>query len=87
MFQRKPLRADVGAEILARLIDALLHFSGNRRIANLTLLSPLNLKEFEDDKFTIVDVKATDFAHRRFTIEMQVRELPSFAKRMAYYLA
>ena len=74
-------------EILARLIDALLHFSGNRRIANLTLLSPLNLKEFEDDKFTIVDVKATDFAHRRFTIEMQVNEFPSFEKRMAYYLA
>ncbi len=74
-------------EILARLIDALLHFSGDRRIANLTLLSPLNLKEFEDDKFTIVDVKATDYAHRRFTIEMQVREFPSFEKRMAYYLA
>ena len=74
-------------EILARLIDALLHFSGDRRIANLTLLSPLNLKEFKEDKFTIVDVKATDFAHRRFTIEMQVREFPSFTKRMAYYLA
>ncbi|HOY66157.1 MAG TPA: Rpn family recombination-promoting nuclease/putative transposase [Candidatus Ozemobacteraceae bacterium] len=74
-------------EILAKLIDALLHFTGDRCIAELTLLSPLDLKEFHDDKFTIVDVKATDLAGRRFTIEMQVRELPSFAKRMAYYLA
>ncbi|HOY67343.1 MAG TPA: Rpn family recombination-promoting nuclease/putative transposase [Candidatus Ozemobacteraceae bacterium] len=95
--KRYPLRNDFvfklvfgkegNEEILAKLIDALLHFTGDRCIADLTLLSPLNLKEFHDDKFTIVDVKATDLAGRRFTIEMQVRELPSFAKRMAYYLA
>ncbi|HOT29833.1 MAG TPA: PD-(D/E)XK nuclease family transposase, partial [Candidatus Ozemobacteraceae bacterium] len=61
MADRKvyPLRNDVvfklvfgregNEEILARLIDALLHFTGDRCIAELTLLSPLNLKEFHDD--------------------------------------
>jgi len=99
MAERKvyPLRNDVvfklvfgregNEEILARLIDALLHFTGDRCIAELTLLSPLNLKEFHDDKFTIVDVKAVDGAGRRFTIEMQANQEASFAKRLAYYLA
>ncbi|HOY69147.1 MAG TPA: Rpn family recombination-promoting nuclease/putative transposase [Candidatus Ozemobacteraceae bacterium] len=74
-------------EILARLIDALMHFEGDRCIESLELLSPLNLKAFDDDKFTIVDVRAVDRAGRRFSIEMQVSVEQGFEKRMAYYLA
>jgi len=46
--------------ILARLIDALLHFEGERAIASLELITPLNLQQYRDDKFTIVDVRAVD---------------------------
>ena len=60
--------------ILARLSDALLHFEGDRRIRELTLLNPANLQEWDEDKFPIVDVKASDFAGRRFTIEMQATD-------------
>ena len=73
--------------LLARLIDALLHFEGDRCIDNLQLLNPFNLKETPDDKFSIVDVKATDRGGRRFTIEMQARSDSFFTRRMAYYLA
>lgn len=73
--------------LLACLIEAVLALEGNRRIEELTLLSPLNLQNWTDDKFTIVDVKAVDRARRRFTIEMQVGRRPYFTSRMAYYLA
>ena len=73
--------------LLARLIDALLHFEGDRCIDNLQLLNPFNLKDTPDDKFSIVDVKATDRGGRRFTIEMQARSDSFFTRRMAYYLA
>ena len=73
--------------LLSRLIDALLHFEGDRCIAELQLLNPFNLKETPDDKFTIVDVKARDRSGRRFTIEMQARSQEFFARRMMYYLA
>jgi len=73
--------------ILARLLDALLHFEGDRCIEELELISPLNLQQCRDDKFTIVDVRAFDRRGRRFSIEMQVSADPVFEKRMAYYLA
>lgn len=73
--------------LLACLIEAILGLEGDRRIKELTLLSPLNLQNWADEKFTIVDVKAIDLCNRRFTIEMQVSEQPDFEKRMAYYLA
>ena len=92
-----PLRNDIvfkfvfGKEgnepILARLIDALLHFEGDHCISELQLLNPLNLKAYDDDKFTIVDVKAVDRAGRRFSIEMQGKSEPHLEKRMAFYLA
>ena len=74
-------------ELLARLIEATLELKGDRRIRKLTLLNPFNMQKWKGDKGSIVDVRATDFRFRRFTIEMQVREQPEFTKRMAYYLS
>jgi len=73
--------------LLACLIEAVLGLEGEQRIKELTLLSPLNLQQWKEDKFSLVDVKAVDHCNRRFSIEMQVRDRPNFEKRMAYYLA
>ncbi|NLI79627.1 MAG: Rpn family recombination-promoting nuclease/putative transposase, partial [Candidatus Riflebacteria bacterium] len=92
-----PLRHDIvfkcvfGKEgnepLLMKLIDAVLHFEGDRCIETLQLLNPLNLQEAPDDKFSIVDVRAVDRRGRRFTIEMQARRQTFFTRRLAYYLA
>ena len=73
--------------LLMRLLDALLHLEGPRRIHSLQLLNPFNLKEVADAKFTVVDVKAVDGLGQRFTIEVQARDKMAFIPRLAYYLA
>jgi predicted transposase/invertase (TIGR01784 family) len=69
------------------VFDGKRFFGDTIPIASLSDHVPEKPKETPDDKFSIVDVKATDQAGRRFTIEMQVRAEPHFTRRMMYYLS
>lgn len=51
------------------------------RIASITFLNSINLKEYFDDKFTTLDVKAEDNTGKRYNIEMQVRTDSSYIAR------
>ncbi len=50
-------------------------------------LNPFSLKEFQEDKFICVDVKATDSQGRVFVVEVQIAPITCFIKRATYYAA
>lgn len=69
-----------------------LHFlnavlGGSPRITDVEILNPIVEKEFEDDKYAILDVRARDTHGNRFNIEIQ-RSLPTaLRERLTYYAA
>ena len=53
-------------------------------IAQVQILNPYNEREFEGDKLTIVDVKATDERGVVYQVEIQLERRPSLPARMLY---
>lgn len=47
----------------------------------------INLKNFDVDKLSILDLKATDSVRRRYNIEVQTIRPLDLPKRLAYYAA
>ena len=58
---------------LIGLLNAILELE--RPITEVTILNPFNRKEFETDKFIVLDIKARDSAGRLFNIEMGTARL------------
>lgn len=56
-------------------------------IESVQYLNPFSLKEFQEDKFICVDVKATDSRGRVFVVEVQIAPITCFIKRATYYAA
>ena len=54
-------------------------------IIEVTLLNPFNLQEFEQDKLSVLDVKATDQAGAVYDIEMQLEVFLGLVERLVYY--
>ena len=50
-------------------------------------MNPFNLREFETDKLSVLDIKATDKTGRVFDIEIQCRGNETFSHRSLYYWA
>jgi len=64
------LGAQRNASILVDFLNAVL--KPEPPIQNVHVLNPFNSQEFDEDKLTIVDVKATDEAGRTYQIEVQL---------------
>lgn len=60
---------------------------GDPVIEAVEILNPFNEKDFEDDKLSILDVKATDDRGRLLDIEMQTSLPGELRKRLIYYAA
>ena len=56
-------------------------------VKELTLKNPFNLKSFQTEKESILDIKAVDENSHQFNIEIQATYDPSFAVRSLYYWA
>jgi len=74
-------------KLLISLLNAILGLKGDKKIVSLTFLNAFNIKEYLNDKLTIVDVKVVDGTGVRYNIEMQVADDKSYLKRILYYLA
>lgn len=72
-------------DLLIHLLNAVL--TPKHPIEEVEILNPFNEKEFEDDKLSIVDVKARDSNGVWFVIEMQTSMQSSLGNRLAYYTA
>ncbi|HEX7379728.1 MAG TPA: Rpn family recombination-promoting nuclease/putative transposase [Pirellulales bacterium] len=72
---------------LKSLVGAVLQSAGEPGIASLELLNPFNAKDTEDDKLSVVDIKARDESGRQFFVEMQMLASADFLQRVLYYWA
>ena len=54
-------------------------------ITDVTVQNPFNYKDFQDDKLSILDVKAVDAARAWYDVEVQLTVPPGTPKRLVYY--
>ena len=54
-------------------------------IVDVAIQNPYNDKDFEDDKLTILDIKAIDSSSAIYNIEMQISVCAGLVKRMVFY--
>ena len=71
--------------VLQHLLNALLAESLARRLNDVQLLNPFSQKDAQDDRLSILDIKARDEAGREYLIEMQLFAQASFPERLLYY--
>jgi len=69
-----------------------LHFlnavlGGSPQITDVEILNPVVEKEFADDKYSILDVRARDEFGHRFNIEIQRTRPAALRERLTYYAA
>jgi predicted transposase/invertase (TIGR01784 family) len=72
-------------EVLISFLNAILSLSDNKKISDVTILTPYQLPELRGGKVTIVDVKAKDQSGKTYIIEMQIAQVDGFHKRVLYY--
>ena len=85
-FAFKKIFGKKGNEIcLVSLLNSVLDLPSP--IESVQYLNPFSLKEFQEDKFICVDVKATDSQGRVFVVEVQIAPITCFIKRATYYAA
>jgi predicted transposase/invertase (TIGR01784 family) len=54
-------------------------------IVDVVILNPFNLQDFEQDKLSILDVKATDQNGVIYDIEIQITVRPGLVQRLVFY--
>ena len=73
------------AHLLRALLNAILRFTGDERIAEVEILNPLVDKDYHDDKGAFLDVKARDGHGRLYNIEVQVSNEIAYEDRAIFY--
>jgi len=68
-------------------LNAVLGFTGDKKIVSITLLNPFQLPDILHYKTTVIDVKATDQSGYYYIVEMQVADKGNFEKRIQLYSA
>jgi predicted transposase/invertase (TIGR01784 family) len=70
--------------ILLHFLNSVLESDGQQSAQSVEIRNPFNPATFVTDKFTILDIKATDGRGDIFAVEFQTSERASFANRMTY---
>jgi len=71
--------------ILLHFLNAVLESDGQSPAQSVEMKNPFNPATFATEKYTILDVKATDERGDIFLVEFQTSERATFADRMTYY--
>jgi predicted transposase/invertase (TIGR01784 family) len=71
--------------LLLHFLNAVLESDGQQPAKSVEMRNPFNPQTFVADKYTILDVKATDERGGIFAVEFQTTERAAFAPRMTYY--
>jgi len=82
---KKMLGSPEHTRVTIHFLNAVL--GGVSRITHVEILNPILDQEAEDDKLSILDVRAQDDRGRWFNIEMQTANQPGLRQRLAYYAA
>lgn len=78
------LGSESNINLLIHFLNAMLQGELKSPICSVEILNPYNEKEFEDDKLSIVDIKAQDQQQRLYQIEIQLVIKPYLPARMLY---
>jgi predicted transposase/invertase (TIGR01784 family) len=70
--------------LLLHFLNAVLESDGQQPAQSVEMRNPFNPATFVTDKFTILDIKATDGRGDIFAVEFQTSERATFANRMTY---
>ncbi|MDR1854915.1 MAG: Rpn family recombination-promoting nuclease/putative transposase, partial [Azoarcus sp.] len=73
-------------DILTAFLKAILPLPGDE-YAEVTILNPISLSDFPDDKTCILDVKVRTAKGRIIDVEIQVANEADLRERIVYYLA
>ena len=68
---------------LVSLLNAILEL--RNPIVEVTLENPFNLQDFQDDKLSILDIRAVDERGAIYDIEMQLSIFAGLVKRIVFY--
>lgn len=71
------------SDLLIHLLNAVLQ--PEAPIVQVVILNPFNEKGFEEDKLSVVDIKARDLCGRWFVVEMQTTLPSGLCNRLVYY--
>jgi len=71
--------------ILLHFLNAVLESDGQQPAKSVEMRNPFNPATFVMEKYTILDVRATDERGDIFQVEFQTSERKTFADRMTYY--
>jgi predicted transposase/invertase (TIGR01784 family) len=71
--------------LLLNFLNAVLESDGQQPSTSVEVRNPFNPATFITDKYSILDVKATDERGDIFVVEFQTSERKAFADRMTYY--
>lgn len=71
------------ADVLMDLLNAIL--TPDASIVDVEILNPFNEKDFDDDKLSIVDIKARDSGGNSYVIEIQTTVPSGLKRRLVYY--
>jgi predicted transposase/invertase (TIGR01784 family) len=71
--------------LLLDFLNAVLESDGQAPAQSVETQNPFNPATFITDKYTVLDVKATDERGGIFAVEFQTSERTTFAPRMTYY--
>ncbi len=82
---KKIFGVEENKDLLISLVNSMM--SEEDQVANVTLLNPYNPKSFQDDKLSILDIKAKSLDGRMFNIEIQISDEADYDKRALYYWA
>ena len=80
---KKLVGVEENKDLLISLINSIL--GKEDQVSEITLLNPYNPKEFKNDKFSVLDIKATNQDGKRINIEMQISDEADYDKRALYY--
>ena len=82
---KKLFGSEENKDILIDFINSII--SEKDQVKDLILKNPYNEKSFENDKLSILDIKAQDEKNNWFNIEMQIFTQSYYEKRALYYWA
>src|SRR5690349_6155506 len=82
---KKIFGVEENKDLLISLINSIV--SPADQVLDVTLLNPYNPKNFKNEKFSILDIKALGHNGKRFNIEMQISDEADYDKRPLYYWA
>lgn len=82
---KKLFGVDENKDLLISLINSIV--SEEDQVASVTLLNPYNPRNFQNDKLSILDLKARGHTGKLYNIEMQFTNDADYDKRALYYWA